>query len=144
MGSGLIRRAVRWEQLRCCLFLHRKYFTWVLRALGILRGAPSIGAFLTATYLTHKPISKNAGVILLWSIGGFGLCMIGFGLSKNFYISLLLLALSGMLDGVSVFVRSTIFQVLTPNDMKGRVAAVNGIFIGSSNENWRVRVRYDG
>lgn len=104
------------------------------QALGLLRGAPSIGAFLTATFLTHKPITKNAGVILLWCIGGFGLCMIGFGLSKNFYVSLFLLALSGMLDGISVFVRSTIFQVLTPNEMKGRVAAVNGIFIGSSNE----------
>ena len=103
-------------------------------ALGMLRGAPSVGAFLTAAFLTHKPISKNAGVILLWAIAGFGICMIGFGLSTNFYVSLLLLALSGMLDGISVYVRSTIFQVLTPNDMKGRVAAVNSIFIGSSNE----------
>ncbi len=104
------------------------------QALGILRGAPSIGAFITAAFLTHKPISKNAGVMLLWAIAGFGICMIGFGLSRNFYVSLLLLALSGMLDGISVYVRSTIFQVLTPNEMKGRVAAVNSIFIGSSNE----------
>lgn len=103
-------------------------------ALGLLRGAPSVGAFLTAAFLTHRPINKDAGVVLLWAIAGFGLCMIGFGLCKNFYVSLLLLALSGMLDGISVYVRSTIFQVLTPNDMKGRVAAVNSIFIGSSNE----------
>jgi MFS family permease len=104
------------------------------QALGFLRGAPSVGAFLTATVLTHKPISKNAGLIFMCSVAGFGLCMIGFGLSRNFYLSMFLLALSGMLDGISVFVRTTIFQVLTPNEMKGRVAAVNNIFIGSSNE----------
>jgi MFS family permease len=103
-------------------------------ALGILRAAPSVGSFITAAYLTQRPIVKNAGTILLIAVAGFGLCMIGFGLSTSFYLSLLLLALSGALDGVSIYVRSTIIQLMTPNDMKGRVAAVNSIFIGSSNE----------
>jgi len=104
------------------------------QALGVLRAAPSIGSFVTAAFLTQRPIVKNAGNILLVAVAGFGLCMIGFGLSTSFYLSLFLLALSGALDGVSIYVRSTIIQLLTPNDMKGRVAAVNSIFIGSSNE----------
>jgi len=104
------------------------------QTLGMLRAAPSVGAFLTAAFLTHRPITKHAGRILLVSVAGFGLCMIGFGLSTNFYLSLFLLGLSGTLDGVSVYLRTTIFQLATPNDMKGRVSAVNNIFIGSSNE----------
>jgi MFS family permease len=104
------------------------------QALGMLRGAPSVGAFLTSTFLTHHPLSKSAGKILLFSVAGFGLCMIAFGLCKNFYLALFLLALSGMLDGVSVYVRSNINQLLTPNEMKGRIAAVSSMFIGSSNE----------
>jgi MFS family permease len=103
-------------------------------ALGIMRAAPSVGSFVTAAFLTQRPIVKNAGAILLVAVAGFGLCMIGFGLSTSFYFSLFLLALSGALDGVSIYVRSTIIQLTTPNDMKGRVAAVNSIFIGSSNE----------
>jgi hypothetical protein len=67
-------------------------------------------------------------------VAGFGLCMILFGLSTNFYLSLALLAISGGLDGISVWIRTTIFQLVTPSNMKGRVAAVNGIFISSSNE----------
>ncbi len=104
------------------------------QALGTLRAAPSIGAFLTATYLMHHPIGNHAGRIFLAVVAGFGICMIGFGLSTNFYVALFILALSGMLDGVSVYLRSTIYQLLTPSDMKGRFAAVNSIFIGSSNE----------
>ena len=103
-------------------------------ALGVLRAAPSVGAVITAAVLTHRPILRNSGAVLMASVAGFGLCMIAFGLSTNFYLSLGLLALSGLLDGVSVWVRSTIFQLVTPNDMKGRVSAVNNIFIGSSNE----------
>jgi MFS family permease len=103
-------------------------------ALGYLRAAPSVGAVLMAAVLTHRPIVRHSGAVLLASVGGFGLCMIAFGLSTNFFLSLALLAISGALDGVSVWVRSTIFQLVTPNDMKGRVAAVNNIFIGSSNE----------
>jgi MFS family permease len=104
------------------------------QALGVLRAAPSVGALLIAAYLAHRPITKDAGYIFLYSVAGFGLCMIGFGLTTNFYLALILLGLSGMLDGVSVYVRGTIYQLMTPDDMKGRVSAVNNIFIGSSNE----------
>jgi MFS family permease len=104
------------------------------QTLGMLRAAPSVGAFLTATFLTHRPITRHAGQILLVAVAGFGLCMIAFGLSTNLYLSLFLLGLSGLLDGVSVYLRTTIFQLVTPNEMKGRVSAVNNIFIGSSNE----------
>lgn len=103
-------------------------------SLGFLRAAPSVGAFLMAAYLLHHPITKRAGWIFLLAVAGFGVCMIGFGLSTSYYLSLFLLFLSGALDGISVYLRSTIYQLLTPNDMKGRVAAVNSIFIGSSNE----------
>ena len=102
--------------------------------LGFLRAAPSVGALVSSTLLTHRPINKNTGLIFMGVVAGFGLCMIAFGLSTNLYLSFALLALSGLLDGVSVYVRSTIYQLLTPADMKGRVAAVNSIFIGSSNE----------
>ncbi len=102
--------------------------------LGLLRAAPPLGAFLTALILTHRPLTKDAGAALLAAVGGFGLCMIFFGLSNNLYISLFLLVLSGALDGVSVWLRTTIFQLVTPKRMKGRVAAVNSMFIGSSNE----------
>lgn len=102
--------------------------------LGILRGAPSIGALLIAFYITHYPIKKNMGKTLLWSVAGFGLCMICFAISKNFWLSLGLLLLSGMFDCISVIIRSTLMQTLTPENMKGRVSAVNYIFIGSSNE----------
>lgn len=103
-------------------------------ALGVLRSAPCVGALLTSSILTHHPLTKNAGRILMAAVGGFGLCMIGFGLSTNFFVSIVLLAISGALDGISVYVRQTIFQLCTPDNMKGRVAAVNSIFIGSSNE----------
>jgi len=104
------------------------------QALGVLRAAPCVGAFCTATILTHHPIATHTGKVFLAVVAGFGLCMIAFGLSTNFYLSFVLLALSGVLDGISVWVRSTIYQLLTPNDMKGRIAAVNSMFIGSSNE----------
>src|SRR4030095_601861 len=84
--------------------------------------------------LAYKPPVVNAGKKLLFSVAGFGICMILFALSKNFYWSVALLALSGMLDSVSVVIRSTIMQTLTPDEMRGRVSAVNTIFIGSSNE----------
>lgn len=103
-------------------------------ALGVMRAAPSVGAFISAFVLTHKPVSENTGRVFMAVVAGFGLCMIGFGLSRNFYLTLFLLVLSGLLDGISVWTRSTIYQLLTPNDMKGRIAAVNQIFIGSSNE----------
>ena len=102
--------------------------------LGFLRSAPGIGAVLMALYLTHNPIKKNMGKILLYSVAGFGLCMILFAWSENFWLSMSLLAVSGAFDCVSVIVRSTLLQTLTPENMKGRVSAVNNIFIGSSNE----------
>lgn len=102
--------------------------------LGFLRSAQGIGAVIMAVYLTQNPIKKNIGKILLWCVAGFGLCMIGFGLSKLFWLSMALLILSGMFDCVSVIVRSTLIHTLTPENMKGRVSAVNSIFIGSSNE----------
>jgi MFS family permease len=102
--------------------------------LGFLRSAPAIGALMTAVYITHNPIKKNIGKKLLWCIAGFGLCMIGFGLSTSFWLSIGLLILSGMFDCVGVIVRGTLVHTLTPENMKGRVSAVNSIFIGSSNE----------
>lgn len=102
--------------------------------LGALRAAPSIGAVIMAIYMTRFNITKNAGRNLLIGIYGFGICIIIFGLSKEFYLSLFVLALSGAFDSVSVVVRSTIIQLMTPDNMKGRVSAVNSIFIGSSNE----------
>jgi MFS family permease len=102
--------------------------------LGFLRSAPAIGALLMAVYITHNPIKKHIGKILLACVAGFGMSMIGFGLSTNFFLSLLFLMLSGGFDSVSVIVRSTLIHTLTPENMKGRVSAVNSIFIGSSNE----------
>lgn len=102
--------------------------------LGFLRSAPAIGAVGMAVYITHHPIKKNIGKILLWCVAGFGLCMIGFSLSTSFWLSMGILVLSGMFDCVSVIVRSTLIHTLTPENMKGRVSAVNSIFIGSSNE----------
>lgn len=104
------------------------------QGLGLLRAAPAAGSILMAVYITHHPLKKDAGKKMLWSVAGFGVCMILFGLSTNFYFSLALLALSGALDAVSVIVRSTLMQTLTPEHMKGRVSAVNNIFVGSSNE----------
>ena len=102
--------------------------------LGILRSAPSVGALLIAVYITHHPIMKNTGKILLFCVAGFGVSMIFFALSTNFWLSLFLLMLSGMFDCISVIIRGTLLQTLTPENMKGRVSAVNHIFIGSSNE----------
>lgn len=101
---------------------------------GFLRAAPSIGALLIALVVMHNPIRRNMGRLLLWCVAGFGFCMIGFGGSTNFWLSLFLLMASGGFDCVSVIIRLTLLQTLTPENMKGRVSAVNNIFIGSSNE----------
>ncbi|MBS1489937.1 MAG: MFS transporter [Bacteroidetes bacterium] len=101
---------------------------------GLLRAAPGIGAVAMAIYITRHPIKKNMGKVLLWCVAGFGVCMIGFGLSKIFWLSVGLLILSGMFDCVSVIVRFSMIHTLTPENMKGRVSAVNSIFVGSSNE----------
>ena len=101
---------------------------------GLLRAAPAFGAIVMAGILAFYPAQKNAGRTLLWAVALFGVCMICFAVSKNFYLSLFILAFSGAFDNVSVVVRQIILQLTTPDDMRGRVAAVNGIFIGSSNE----------
>ncbi|GHA73634.1 MFS transporter [Lysobacter bugurensis] len=103
-------------------------------ALGILRAAPAAGAVIAGAWLARHPPERNAGRLLLFAVAGFGLCIIGFGLSDVFWLSAAMLALSGVFDGISVVVRSTILQLATPDAMRGRVASINGIFIGSSNE----------
>jgi predicted MFS family arabinose efflux permease len=102
--------------------------------LGVLRAAPAAGAVITSVALTRWPPFQRTGRTLLTAVAGFGLCMIGFGLSTSFGLSLALLFLSGGCDMVSVVVRSTLLQVRTPIALMGRVSAVNQIFIGSSNE----------
>jgi MFS family permease len=102
--------------------------------LGILRAAPSVGAFATMITMAYFPPMKNAGRNLLLCVAGFGVCMILFGLSTNFFLSIIILVLSGAFDSISVIVRSTIIQTMTPDNMRGRVSAVNAMFIGSSNE----------
>src|SRR5207249_71370 len=104
------------------------------QGLGLLRAAPAAGAVGMSLVLAHRPPLQRAGRTLLINVALFGLAMIGFGLSRHFLLSLALLAASGMVDTVSVVVRSTLLQVLTPNHLLGRVSAVNAIFIGSSNE----------
>lgn len=102
--------------------------------LGALRAAPSIGAVAMAVYMTRRPLTKNAGRNLLIGVFGFGICIIVFALSRNFLLSFAALLFSGAFDSVSVVIRATIIQLMTPDNMKGRVSAVNSIFIGSSNE----------
>ena len=102
--------------------------------LGFLRAAPAVGAVIMALLIAYKPLTKNAGRNLFLSVGAFGLATICFGLSTNFYVALFFLLLTGAFDNVSVVIRHTILQLSTPDNMRGRVSAVNGIFIGSSNE----------
>jgi MFS family permease len=102
--------------------------------LGLLKAAPAFGAVLMAFVLVYIPQKKHAGRNLMLCVIGFGLCMIFFAWSTNFFLSIALLMLSGMFDNVSVVIRSTILQLKTPDNMRGRVSAVNNIFIGSSNE----------
>lgn len=104
------------------------------RALGLLRGAPALGALLMALAVTHLPPMRRAGAAMLWSVAGFGLFTIIFGISTNYYLSLACLALLGAFDMISVIVRHTLVQLLTPKAMLGRVSAVNMVFIGASNE----------
>jgi MFS family permease len=104
------------------------------QGLGLLRACPAIGATFMAFVLMFRPPMKETGKILFICVIGFGLTMIGFGLSRSFILSGILLILSGAFDNVSVVIRGTILQLFTPDDMRGRVASVNSIFIGSSNE----------
>jgi MFS family permease len=104
------------------------------QGLGILRAAPAVGSVLMSIYLSFRPMKSRAGWTMLLSVALYGVCISAFGWSSSFLLSVLLLALSGMFDNVSVVMRSTLLQTLTPNHLLGRVAAVNAIFIGSSNE----------
>ncbi|MFI5134622.1 MAG: MFS transporter [Chitinophagales bacterium] len=102
--------------------------------LGILRAASFAGSILMGLTLAHRPPMQRAGKNLLWALMGFGMCTILFALSTNFYLSIFFLFLTGVFDNVSVIIRGTIVQLITPDHMRGRVSSVNSIFIGSSNE----------
>jgi MFS family permease len=104
------------------------------QGFGVLRAAPAVGAILTMLFTAYVPVNKNAGMKLLTAIFLFGVCIIIFGLSTIFWVSLLALFFSGVVDGISMVIRSTILQLKTPDHMRGRVASVNSIFVGSSNE----------
>ena len=102
--------------------------------LGALRAAPAVGALLVSVVLTRFPVRRAVGRWLLLSVAFYGLCMLAFGLSTHFFLSLVVLALSGGADMVSVVVRQTLVQLETPDAMRGRVGAVNSMFIGASNQ----------
>ena len=114
-------------------FIH-DVFHYGPEGLGMLRAAPAIGGLMTGLFLARHPINLHAGRWLLAAVAGFGICIISFAISANFWVAGLLLMLSGVCDGVSVVMRTTIMQLVTPDAMRGRVSAINGIFIGSSNE----------
>ena len=102
--------------------------------LGWMRAAPAIGAFATALLVAYLPPMKQSGKTLLWCVTGFGIATILFGLSRAFWFSLAMLFMIGAFDSVSVIIRGTIVQLVTPDEMRGRVSSVNNIFIGTSNE----------
>jgi hypothetical protein len=102
--------------------------------LGLLRTGPALGSVVMGLWLAHHPPQHRAGLVLLACVAGFGLCWIGFAVSWSFWLSMALLAVSGALDNVSVVLRNTQLQARTPPEMMGRVQAVGGFFIGSSNE----------
>jgi MFS family permease len=102
--------------------------------LGLLRSAPGIGAATMAILLAHYPMRKRAGATMLWCVVGFGIFTIVFGLSRNLVLSMIALLLVGATDMVSVVVRATVVQIATPEEMQGRVNAVDLVFIGASNE----------
>ena len=104
------------------------------KGFGFLNAAPDIGAMIIIIFLSFVPLRNNQGKILLVAVAGFGICIIGFGLSKLYWLSFLLLVFSGILDGISVVIRGTIVQLKTPEHIRGRVLSVNSMFIMSSNE----------
>jgi MFS family permease len=104
------------------------------QGLGALRAAPGVGALLIAIYLAHRPITHRLGYIMFACVGLWGLSIIIFGISTWFWLSLAMMAVSGAVDMVSVYVRQNVIQLGTPDQMRGRVSAVNSIFIGASNE----------
>ena len=102
--------------------------------LGLLRAMPAAGSVIVGLWLTRRSIDRHAGKWLMVSVAGFGVSIIGFGLSSSLILAAFFLFLSGLFDGVSVVLRQTILQLVTPQHMQGRVTAINGLFIGSSNE----------
>lgn len=102
--------------------------------LGWLRAAPAVGALLMAVISAHLPPMRRAGRTMLWAVAGFGMATVIFGISRSFWLSLLMLMLTGAFDNISVVVRHTLVQLKTPDYMRGRVSAVNSVFIGTSNE----------
>lgn len=112
----------------------QEVFHYGPEGLGILRAAPAVGAVISGLVLTRHPINLHAGRWLLGAVAGFGLSIIAFALTTHFWIAGAILLLSGIFDGISIVMRSTILQLATPDEMRGRVSAINGIFIGSSNE----------
>jgi len=105
--------------------------TW---GLGLMRAGPAIGALVLAIYLARKPLRKNAGRMMFICVSIFGVTTLVFGLSQWFLVSFIALIIMGAADMVSVVIRSTLVQLQTPNEMRGRVGAVNSIFIGASNQ----------
>ena len=103
-------------------------------SLGLLRAAPAIGSVLAGAWLARHPIQRHGGRYLLIAVAGFGATVIGFGWSTSFWLAAFFLFWTGVFDGISVVLRSTILQLMTPDQMRGRISAINGIFIGSSNE----------
>jgi MFS family permease len=102
--------------------------------LGILQAALPLGSLVMALVLVHQPPLEKAGQTLLWAVVGFGFATIAFGFSKSFWFSFAMLIVCGITDYVSVVVRHTLVQLLTPDEMRGRVSAVNSLFIGTSNQ----------
>ena len=101
---------------------------------GVLRAAPAIGSFITMFLTAYFTLHKKAGIKLLFAVFGFGVCIIVFGVSRIFLLSVVALFFSGVVDGISMVIRQTILQLKTPDGLRGRVASVNSIFLGSSNE----------
>jgi MFS family permease len=104
------------------------------QGLGVLRASPALGAVIVALLFALKPMKQLSARRLLFAVAGFGICMIGFGLSTSFWLSMMFLIISGGCDSISVIIRGTLMQLLTPDHMRGRVSAVNSMFIISSNE----------
>jgi MFS family permease len=104
------------------------------QGLGVLQAGLPVGSFICSAYLAHRAPFENAGRTLLWAVAGFGVATIIFGLSRNFALSVAMLVACGITDNVSVVVRHTLVQLLTPDEKRGRVSAVNSLFIGTSNE----------
>ncbi len=111
-----------------------KYLHVGAAGLGLMRAAPSLGAVIMAIAFAYLPPIRHAGRLLLWAVAGFGLATIVFGISRSFLLSLAMLALLGAFDNISVVIRSTLLLVRVPEELRGRISAVNSVFVGASNE----------